>query len=413
MGLGYGVQASPFDALHLGGRGSKTGNKKVLAWCLDLGYNVTRRMERHGEEAMAMNFKTFGQIVGAVVDARHPVMIRGRHGVGKSETVYAFAKSRNMRVVERRASQMTEGDLVGLPVVDGNHTAWNPPDWFKDACENGVVLFLDEVDRAVQEVRQGFFQLTDSRTINGHRLHPDTIIFAAVNGGVHGAQYAVQDMDPAELDRWTVFDLEPTVEDWLDFATKDGRIHPMITDFIRDNNVQLEHKGEFEPNKKYPSRRSWVRFNDTIAPILSDKDWKKQTSTVYNIGTGFIGFEGAVAFKDYLDKYEKQLSVNDILVEGKHEKTKGFKLNDHIALSDKILASGRIKKDMPKAEMENLARYFFLLPSEAAMKFYTNATKGDENIQFLLEFHKLTVDGKGVKSFIQDLLASNGKKKKA
>ena len=362
---------------------------------------------------MAMNFKTFGSIVGAIADARHPVMIRGRHGVGKSETVYQFAKDRGMRVVERRASQMTEGDLVGLPIVEDNHTAWNPPDWFKDACDNAVVLFMDEVDRAVQEVRQGFFQLTDSRTINGHKLHPDTLIFAACNGGVHGAQYAVSDMDPAELDRWTVFDLEPTVEDWLDFATKDGRIHNMITDFVRDNNVQLEHKGEFEPNKKYPSRRSWVRFNDTVAALLTDKDWKKNTGTVYNIGVGFIGFEASVAFKDYLDKYEKQLSVNDILVEGKHEKTKGFKLNDHIALSDKILASGRIKKDMPKGEMENLARYFFLLPSEAAMKFYTNATKGDENIQFLLEFHKMTVDGKGVKAFIQDLLASNGKKKKA
>jgi midasin (ATPase involved in ribosome maturation) len=361
-----------------------------------------------------MNFKTFGSIVGLVADARHPVMIRGRHGVGKSETVYSFAKAIGRPVVERRASQMTEGDLVGLPIVENDSTAWNPPDWYKQACNEPVVLFMDEIDRAVQEVRQGFFQLTDSRTINGHKLHPDTLIFAACNGGVHGAQYAVSDMDPAELDRWTVFDLEPTVEDWIDgFASVNGRINNMIVDFIRDNNVQLEHKGEFEPNKKYPSRRSWVRFNDTVAHILSDKDWKKQTTTIYNVASGFLGFEAAVALKDYLDKYEKQLSVNDILTEGKHDKTKGFKLNDHIALSDKILASGRIKKDMPKAEMDNLARYFFLLPSEAAMKFYTNATKGDENIQFLLEFHKLNVDGKSVKSYIQDLLASNGKKKKA
>ena len=110
-------------------------------------------------------------------------------------------------VVERRASQMTEGDLVGLPVIDGECTRFNPPDWFKQACNEPVALFLDEVDRATIEVRQGIFELTDSRKLNGFALHPETLIFAAVNGGEHGEQYQVGEMDPAELDRWTVFAL--------------------------------------------------------------------------------------------------------------------------------------------------------------------------------------------------------------
>ena len=62
----------------------------------------------------------------------------------------------------------------------------------------------DEVDRATMEVRQGIFELCDSRKIAGQTLHPDTLIFAAVNGGEHGAQYQVGEMDPAELDRYTV-----------------------------------------------------------------------------------------------------------------------------------------------------------------------------------------------------------------
>jgi len=369
-------------------------------------------MERQRREAMAIDFKTFATVVGSVANAKFPILIRGRHGVGKSETVYAYAKAAGKRVVERRASQMTEGDLVGLPVVEGNRTSWNPPDWYKDACENPVVLFMDEIDRAVSEVRQGFFQMTDSRTINGHKLHPDTEIFGAVNGGVHGAQYSVGDMDPAELDRWTVFDLEPSVEDWLNFATDNSRIATLIVDFIRDNPTHLEHKGEFEPNKKYPSRRSWVRLNDTVRPLLDDKGFKKNMTRVFNIASGFVGFEAAVAFKDFVDKYEKQVSVDDILVSNKLEATKGFKLNDHVALVDKILASGRIVAELPIDQMQNMARYFFTMPSEAAMKFYTNATKGDADIKFILAFHKLTVDGKSCKTFIQDLLAANNKKKK-
>ena len=64
---------------------------------------------------MAFDFATFLSTVPAILDARLPVLVRGRHGVGKSEVVYMIAKQRGLPVVERRASQMTEGDLLGLP----------------------------------------------------------------------------------------------------------------------------------------------------------------------------------------------------------------------------------------------------------------------------------------------------------
>jgi MoxR-like ATPase len=173
---------------------------------------------------VAFDFATFLSTVPAILDARLPVLVRGRHGVGKSEVVYMIAKQRGLPVVERRASQMTEGDLLGLPdtadLSDGRKaTTWNAPDWLVTACTEPVVVFLDEVDRATMEVRQGLFELTDSRKINGWHLHPETLIVAAVNGGEHGSQYQVGEMDPAELDRWTVFDVEPSVEDWLQWAS--------------------------------------------------------------------------------------------------------------------------------------------------------------------------------------------------
>ena len=197
---------------------------------------------------MAVDFATFSQIVNHVTAVRKPVLLRGRHGIGKSTVVYQFADKNNLEVVERRASQMTEGDLVGLPTIEDNSTTFNPPDWFKAACDRPVVLFLDEVDRATLEVRQGIFELTDSRKLNGHNLHPDTLVFAAVNGGEHGSQYQVGEMDPAELDRWTVFDIDPTVEDWLSWAS-DADISPEIWNFINQNRTHLEHTDDYEPNK--------------------------------------------------------------------------------------------------------------------------------------------------------------------
>ena len=100
---------------------------------------------------MSIDFKTFISVVTHITDARYPVLIRGRHGIGKSTVVYQYAKEQGLPVVERRASQMTEGDLVGLPSIEGNRTSFNPPDWFKQACEEPVCLFLDEVVSLVEK----------------------------------------------------------------------------------------------------------------------------------------------------------------------------------------------------------------------------------------------------------------------
>ena len=79
---------------------------------------------------MAIDFKTFLKVAPLVTDVRKPILLRGRHGVGKSQVVYQFAGGVGLPVVERRASQMTEGDLIGLPSVDNGRTSCNPDrDW--------------------------------------------------------------------------------------------------------------------------------------------------------------------------------------------------------------------------------------------------------------------------------------------
>lgn len=317
---------------------------------------------------MGIDFKTFLKVVPFVTKVSKPVLIRGKHGLGKSEQVYAFGAAMGMKVVERRASQMTEGDLIGLPSVEGNSTRFNPPDWFKECCDYARILFLDEVDRATLEVRQGIFELTDSRKLNGYNLHPETLIFAAVNGGSHGAQYQVGEMDPAELDRWTVFDLEPTVEDWLDWSK--NVVDPIVWDFVNQNRGHLEHKGEYEPNKVYPSRRSWVRFNEAMVAggLLAD-DNKGHLPMIYELGCAFVGFEAAVSIRDFVEKYERQVTIEDILA-GKLDKVKDWGINDHAAMADKFAASGILKEKLDEKTLNRLADYTDKMPSEVFMKFY-------------------------------------------
>ena len=340
---------------------------------------------------MAVDFATFVKVAPLVAKVKKPILLRGRHGVGKSCVVYQTAAGLNLPVVERRASQMTEGDLVGLPVIEGECTKFNPPDWFKTACDEAVVLFLDEVDRATVEVRQGIFELTDSRKLNGHVLHPETLVFAAVNGGEHGEQYQVGEMDPAELDRWTVFDVEPTVEDWLGWAKEN--VSKVIWDFINQNRAHLEHVGEFEPNKVYPSRRSWDRLNECLetAGFLTDENRKENLSMVYELTTAFVGFEAAVSFRDFCEKYESQVLVSDIIDNGELEKAAEFTINDHSAMVEKMEAQETFSEELTDTQVQNLCDYFVSLPSEVAMKLFTViGNAGEAGQQNVIKLHGST-----------------------
>ena len=324
---------------------------------------------------MSVDFKTFTNVAPLILANRLPVLIRGRHGVGKSEVVYQVAAKMGYPVVERRASQMTEGDLVGLPDTDNNEliggyksTSFCPPDWFLTAVAEPVVLFFDEVDRAVPEVRQGLFELMDSRKLNGITIHPDTVVVAAINGGEHGSQYQVHEMDPAELDRYTVFDVEPTVEDWLSWG-KDN-VETAVWDFINNNRTHLEHTGDFEPNKVYPSRRSWKRLNDTAASsdlFATEAD----LDMLFTLATAFVGFEAAVTLRDFIANYTRVVTPEMILDDGNIEATADFGINDHCALIEKFEAEGICRNPLTSDQLDNLGEYFRSLPSEPAMKLWS------------------------------------------
>jgi len=335
---------------------------------------------------MAIKFSAFTKAVPFVLNICKPVLIRGRHGVGKSELVYQIAHGLDMPVVERRASQMTEGDLLGLPVIEGETTTWMAPDWFQEACNVPVVLFLDEIDRATLEVRQGIFELTDSRKLNGYHLHDGTLIFGAVNGGIHGAQYSVGEFDPAELDRWTVFDVEPDVKDWLDWAKTE--VSDVVWDFIAHNHDHLEHIGEFEPNKVYPSRRSWVRFDECLqqGDLL-----EKATGVVVNLGLAFVGKEAAIAFNDFLQNYTKIVTVEDILDKGKFKLVKDFTINDHSAMCEKFEKAEIFKEEMTPKRMKNFAKYFVSLPSEVAMKLWGIMGMTGNDLENTVNLHAVKV----------------------
>lgn len=342
-----------------------------------------------------MNFKTFIECAKSM-PACISILVRGDHGIGKSQSVYQLAKHFDLPMIERRLSQMSEGDMIGLPKLDDKVTKFMPPDWYMQACTEPVCLFLDEINRATPEVMQAAFQIVLDRTLNGHTLHPGTRIFAAINTN---GKYQVNEMDPALLDRFWVTDLEPSDEDWFAWATSDveftddkgtkrnqKRIHPVLTDFIKKHPKVL-WTGNVENSTVAPSPRSWDRL-DLIyrgAGNLMDQDAQADMGVqqmIYSLAVGMVGLEVARSLTDYVKTLDRQVTALDILDNFDKNKTKieGLGQEKWNICIDKV--SEYLKeKVLTKQQSENLGKFVQILPDELVIHFWTsvvNAEKASE-----------------------------------
>lgn len=343
--------------------------------------------------AITVNFQEFDSVVDAILKTRLAILLRGPHGIGKSAVVYQIAKRLGLKVIELRAAQIEASDLIGLPsatpkIVNGKEsTYFNPAEEIVRACTEPCVLLFDEIDRGQLEVRQAIFQLNDSRKLKGWELHPDTLVFAAVNGGLHrnASMYDVNEMDPAELDRFCVFDVAPTVTDWLTWgALQDenglDNVDPMVRDFIKAFPMHLEcgENETMEPNAVAPSRRSVKRYNDVLvnAGLLgpnctvtnpSDADVQQK---IFLLAAAIIGPNAGAAWRQYYTEYKRQVSAEDIMVKGDIKATEAFGINEHSTLLDRIVREGYLGREMNDEESNNLSRYFVTLPSEVAMQLW-------------------------------------------
>tara|TARA_E500000331_G_scaffold298332_1_gene298095 strand:- start:5064 stop:6155 length:1092 start_codon:yes stop_codon:yes gene_type:complete len=273
-----------------------------------------------------MDIKTIKQIIPSL-PPHIAVLMRGPTGVGKSFVAADVAEALGLPFIDVRGSTMQEGDVIGYPDLEAMKTSGVStmvlPAWFMRACKEPCVLMLDELNRAMPGVMQGFFQVVLDRHLGNDvegmpvTLHPETRILAAVNAG---NEYDVNDMDPALLRRFWVCDVEPTVADWIEWANTKG-LDKVLVDFVRQNPVHWRvDPSSVEPGTVVPTPASWHRLADSLthcgqAPVnLAGSD--SLGPIFYSLCTGFIGTEAAIAFQDFVKNFETVVSAEDIL-EGK------------------------------------------------------------------------------------------------
>lgn len=354
-----------------------------------------------------MNIATF-KAHASRLPAQIAILMRGPTGIGKSHLGKAVADELTLPFIDVRGSTMSEGDVAGYPDIEGMKETgvmtMCMPSWFMRACKEPVVLMLDELNRSLPGVQQSFFQLVLDRELgndkNGipYRLHPETRVIAAVN---YGAEYDVNEMDPALLRRFWVVDLEPTSEDWIIWAEENG-IDQVTIDFIRQEpeHLRVDPK-DAEPGRVLPTPASWHRLDDTLkhAGLAPSEIAGTSDQAIYIFAAGFVGVEAAAAFKDFVARYELVISAEDVLDRYEEVKDRAAQLgNDRLNnIIDKL---GNHCKDnnWTTKQVKRVAAFAEALPGEMMISLW-NKISSSHNLPNIQKIHKLM--GQKVVSAVQ------------
>ncbi len=204
------------------------------------------------------------EFLGAKEGSHTPVMLWGPPGVGKSQIVAQVAKKNGAPMIDIRLSQMEPSDLRGIPYRDGNRVEWAVPSMLPDESRHGKsgILFLDEITSAPPAVSAAAYQLILDRRLGEYLLPQGWAIFAAGNRmGDRGVTYLM----PSPLaNRFSHFELEANLEDWVSWAYRSG-IDERLVGFLR---FRPELLFEFDPARNpvaFATPRSWEFANRALA----------------------------------------------------------------------------------------------------------------------------------------------------
>jgi hypothetical protein len=341
-----------------------------------------------------MDIKTF-KAVAPNLPADIAVLMRGPTGVGKSHLAKQCADEINLPFIDVRGSTMSEGDVGGYPDIEGMKQrgimTFCMPSWFMRACREPVVLMLDELNRSLLGVQQSFFQLVLDRELgndadgNPYRLHPETRVFAAIN---HGAEYDVNDMDPALLRRFWVVDLEPSTADWIEWAAGAG-VDAVTIDFIRQHPEHLRvDPSEVESGTVCPNPASWHRLDASLQhmSLAPSEIAGSRPDGMYALASGFIGQEAAIAFTEFVNRYERVISAENVL-DGNitTKQAKELIASEATAVLDK-LATHCADNEWTEKQAKHAAAYAEALGGELLVHFWTVVTR-TQNLPNIQKLH--------------------------
>jgi hypothetical protein len=228
-----------------------------------------------------------------------PLLLIGRHGVGKSESLKAAADELGIDFLCRDLSLMEPPDLIGLPVPDEDVTRFRPPS-FLPTKGKGLLVF-EELNRCEKHMRSPCLQLLTDRSLNDYRLPSGWLPMACINPPTDAESYDVDDLDPALLSRFVQVQVEPDVNEWLAWAAANG-VHPSVVNYIATDGTIFD--------SPVSNPRSWKYVSDLVHAAMS----KRTSKETLRAGVmGLVGDKRGTVFMRMLKDEVRTFTADQIL----------------------------------------------------------------------------------------------------
>lgn len=229
--------------------------------------------------------------------AGKPVLLEGRHGVGKSNLIEQAAKELGIECIVRDLSLMEPPDLIGLPTQHNGRTCYLPPAFLPESGK-GLMVF-EELNRSEKYMQAPCLQLLTARTLNDYKLPAGWLCVAAINPASSG--YDTTELDPALLSRFVRIEVVADAKSWLAWGETAG-IHQSVLRFISQT------PDIFAASESNP--RSWAYVSDVMKTYEAQQHDDENLLTVV---AGIIGESLAVAFVQATLREEDSIPAETVL----------------------------------------------------------------------------------------------------
>lgn len=235
-----------------------------------------------------------------------PVMLWGPPGVGKSQILSQVAESFDVPLIDLRLSQLEPTDLRGIPFRVDQWVEWAIPAMLPNQRRHGPegILFLDELTSAPPTVSAAAYQLILDRHLGEYTVPEGWAIVAAGNRhGDRGITYTL----PAPLaNRFTHYEIEPHLGDWVTWASHQG-IDQRLIGFLL---YRPELLFEIEPNQTplaFPTPRSWEYAHRALQKFADAPELLLEALQAC------VGPKAGLEFKTFIDNMARMPDVEAIL----------------------------------------------------------------------------------------------------
>ena len=337
-----------------------------------------------------MNFKETLLALEYLFEARLCPNLIGETGIGKTELLAQYTIKRGMDLIPLQVSQLEPSDFVGLyKTTDDDRTMNCAPNWlpYKDATEattgaaaakeaidqlrkvftgeinpNGGVIFLDEINRGHEDIRQALYQLVNERRIHSYVLPDNYVVCAASNPASEG--YEVNEFDDALVNRFAWIKFRPEVSETIKYLQSKYGKSPVL-EWVNSDSAMVDYgSDEWEVDGLRFSPRILEKSIKLYKTVKGErKDFRRKLFSTfmqeekvasllsYLEAMEYINFEDVIKgskkkdIKKLIDNKETGLlmtittSLSDVFMNyefGGGDDTEYFKANDEDVIAERV-----------------------------------------------------------------------------